>query len=78
MIDAENGWKGIMGRTAEEVLEYMKELLETYLGELNGLEKNEFAYGEKTAYVECLEMIQIWEHARAMGLDYEVEKRFPI
>lgn len=67
-----------MGRTAEEVLEYMKELLETYLGELNGLEKNEFAYGEKTAYVECLEIIQFWEKAQTFGLDYDIENRYPI
>lgn len=67
-----------MGRTAEEVLEYMKELLEVYLSELNGYEKNAFAYGEKTAYVECLEVIQLWEKAQTFGLDYDIEQRYPI
>ena len=67
-----------MGRTAEEVLEYMKELLEVYLAELNGYEKNAFAYGEKTAYVECLEVIQLWEKAQTFGLDYDIEPRYPI
>ncbi len=67
-----------MGRTAEEVLEYMKELLEVYLAELNGYEENAFAYGEKTAYVECLEVIQLWEKAQTFGLDYDIEQRYPI
>lgn len=67
-----------MEKTAEEVLSYMKELLETYLAELNGFEKNAFAYGEKTAYVECLEIIQFWEKAQTFGLDYDIENRYPI
>ena len=67
-----------MGKTAEEVLGYLKELLEVYLAELNGSEKNQFAYGEKTAYVECLEIIQLWEKAQTFGLNYDIEKRYPI
>ncbi len=67
-----------MGKTAEEVLGYLKELLEVYLAELNGAEKNTFAYGEKTAYVECLEIIQLWEKAQTFGLNYDIEKRYPI
>ena len=67
-----------MDNTAEKILRYMKELLELYLGELNGLEYDVFVFGEKTAYVECLELIQTWEHARSAGLDYDIEKRFPI
>ena len=56
----------------------MKELLEYYLEELNGREANAFCYGEKTAYVECLEMIQKWHRSKEIGLDYEIEKKYPL
>lgn len=56
----------------------MLAVLEVNLRELSGLEKNAFAFGEKTAYVECLEMIQSWEYAHGAGLNYDIEKRFPI
>lgn len=64
--------------SAEEVLTYIKELFESYLEELNGTEKREFSYGEKTAYVECLEIVQKWERASEIGLNYDIEKRFPL
>lgn len=67
-----------MDRSAEGILKYLIELLEYYLGELNGLEEDRFFLGEKYAYVECLEIIQEWENAKFLGLDYDVEKRFPI
>lgn len=67
-----------MDRSAETVLGYMKELLEYYLDALNGRESNEFCYGGKTAYVECLEIIQQWENAKSIGLDYEIEKKYPL
>ncbi|PWM71118.1 MAG: hypothetical protein DBX59_09565 [Bacillota bacterium] len=65
-------------KTAKEILLNMKEVLEYYLEELNGMEDNQFAYGEKTAYVECLEMIQDGDKENIFGLDYNIEKRYPI
>ena len=68
-------------KTAEQVLRDMITLLTTYLKELSqtfGLPISEFVYGEKTAYVECLEWIQQWEHAKENGLNFDVEKRFPL
>ncbi len=64
--------------TAEETLKYMIELLTQTLEELEDAidEGDEFVYGEKTAYVECLEWIQKWGKASLNGLDYNIEKRF--
>lgn len=71
-----------MKKTAEEVLKDMIALCTAYLTDLQTVRKNEpthqFAYGEKTAYVECLEMIGRWEHAERYGLDFVVEHRFSL
>ncbi|MBQ8428034.1 MAG: hypothetical protein IJX18_02135 [Clostridia bacterium] len=68
-------------KNAAEILSYLERLLTEYLEELaeiTSTDKNQFAYGEKTAYVECLEIIQQWD-ASTWGLqDLSVEKRFPL
>ncbi len=38
----------------------------------------EFLRGEIYAYVECLEILQLCPRFCALGIDYEVEKRFPL
>lgn len=71
-----------MKKTAEEVLVGMIGLFIEYLCELQdataGAPDCQFAYGEKTAYVECLEMIGKWECAAQFGLDFDVEERFAL
>lgn len=70
--------------SSEEVLQYITDRLIDYLD--NDLSEQpecyddwEFVFGEKTAYVEVLEMIrERWDHASDNGLDFEIEKRFPI
>ncbi len=63
----------------EEILIYLIRRLEDNLLELSGSEAgDEYAYGQKVAYAECLEIIRHWKDARKYGLDYEVEDRFPI
>lgn len=65
--------------TAHDILIKITETLLKYLEELSCLEKsNEFAYGERVAYIECLEMIQRWEHADKNGLDFDIEARYPL
>ncbi len=67
--------------TAEETLEYLIELFLYYLEELKEVDeynKNPFVHGEKTAYVECLEIIQKWSKSTIYGLNFDIEKRFPI
>ena len=70
-----------MKKTATELLNDMISLLIAYLEELSPSSANDtdsFCYGEKTAYVECLEYIQQWEYAEQHGLAFNVEKRFPL
>lgn len=70
-----------MKQSADEVLKDMIGLLLQYVDELSKeqSDKNaEFAYGERTAYTECLEMLQKWENAEAAGLDFDVEEKYPL
>ena len=65
--------------TAEQVLAYLIETLETNLAELLGAEfKNEFVVGEWYAYIECLEVILYWKKAKEFGLDYNPELKYNI
>ena len=66
--------------SAVETLEYIIELLLYYLENLSadGLKGDGFILGEKTAYAECLEIVQLWEHAQKSGLDFDIEARFPL
>lgn len=66
--------------TAEEILMEMIKLFQEYLEDIQetGKDKEGFLYGEKTAYVECLEIIQRWQKAKAYGLNYKIEERFPL
>ena len=68
-------------RNAEELLKGMIQRLLVYLEELaecTNCPEEQFAYGEKTAYTECLEWIQYWENAELCGLDFDIEKRYPL
>ncbi|MBQ8885909.1 MAG: hypothetical protein IJY62_06050 [Clostridia bacterium] len=68
--------------SAEKVLVYMIEIFQEYLNYLNDRDETdkdfEFYSGEKTAYVECLEIIQSWEQAKKHGLNFNVEQRYPL
>ena len=66
---------------ATVILHDVIELLILALSELDGVRNEpstQFAYGERVAYVECLEWIAQWKQAPQHGLDFDVEKRFPI
>ena len=67
--------------SAEETLNYIIELFLNYMEELSAAhypEKEQFILGERTAYVECLEIIQFWEHAHKNGLNFNIEAKFPV
>lgn len=64
-----------------ELLHDMIELLTSYLDELSDVcdsAEEQFAYGEKTAYVECLELLSLWDKAEEHGLNFNIEQRFPL
>ena len=65
--------------TAEQVLAYLINILETNLTELKETKfKNEFIVGEWYAYIECLEIIEHWKKAKKFGLDYNPETKYNI
>lgn len=67
--------------TAKETLSYVIRVVTEYLNEIQRQDPNnqdDFTYGAKTAYVECLEMIQFWEEADNEGLDYNIEDLYPL
>lgn len=67
--------------TAEQVLKKMINLLGEYLDglkEYGDREGEQFQYGEKVAYVECLEYIQLWENSEKFGLDFDIESKYPL
>lgn len=64
-----------------ETLIYIIDLFTYYLDQLidvKDVDDEQFLYGEKTAFVECLEVIQYWEGASKNGLDYKIEERYPL
>ena len=70
-----------MKKNAQDTLTYLIDLLTLYLGELEQVTDcadQQFVYGEKTAYLECLEVLAQWENAEQNGLDFIVEERYPL
>lgn len=66
-------------KEAETLLEEIIENLELCLQELSDTDESDlFCHGEKTAYIECLEWIQDWEKASEKGLNFDIEKRYPL
>lgn len=67
---------------AEETLEYLIGVLKCNLDELYGALPAEcnrhFVLGEKTAYVECLEIIQLWDKSADRGLNGAIEQNYPL
>lgn len=67
--------------SSEEILANLTELLLYYLEELKCIQDNsneQFVYGERTAYVECLEIMQYWNQAREYGLNFDIESKYPL
>lgn len=68
-------------RTAEGILIYLAELILFYMEELkeaNKTDSNQFCYGEKTAYIECFELICCWNKAEEYGLNFNIEDEYPL
>lgn len=67
--------------TAEQVLKTMIKVLGEYLEGLKNfrdVDGEQFQYGEKVAYTECLEYIQLWKDSKKFGLDFDIEGKYPL
>lgn len=66
--------------TASQTLKYIIGLLTYYLenDKTDNPSISEFIMGERTAFVECLEIIQLWKSADRHGLNFDIEARFPL
>ncbi len=67
--------------TADETLSYAINYLLLILQELSEITdcpSQAFDYGQKTAFTECLEILQLWTKARNGILNFDIEKRFPL
>lgn len=70
-----------MGKlTAEEALKDLISEVIAMLVELNEVTDGDelFIEGEKTALVECLEILKAWEDADDNGLNFNIEEVFPL
>ena len=65
-----------MKTTNDRLLLSLIEYITTALNELNALPLSDFDYGQKSAVVECLEVLQSLGLRRL--LDYDIEKRDPV
>ena len=68
-------------KTAKATLIYMIDLLSYYLRELKDVQDSQdeqFLYGEKLAYTECLEILSQWKNAEKFGVPRDIEKVFPL
>ena len=68
-------------KSSDEVLQMMIETLLIYIEELfdyKNVEGQQFQYGERLAYTECLEWIKEWEHAKRNGLNFDIEEKYPL
>lgn len=66
---------------AENTLKHVIDLLITNLQELKEVRDEapvQFQYGEKTAFVECLEAIRLWDGAEHYGINFDIEKQFTL
>ena len=59
------------------MISHLTEALEE-LSNVSNQPSTQFVYGEKTAYVECLEWLSEWEQASEHGLNFDVEERYPL
>ncbi len=64
--------------TAKETLIYIIDVLTCYLEDLKHLPKSDFIQGERIAYVETLEIIQMWKESKLHGLQDAVEDKYPL
>ena len=48
------------------------------MAEYKDVANEQFEYGEKTAYVEVLEMFQEIDKAKELDIDFDIEEKYPL
>ncbi len=66
------------GETLECLIEVISQNVTELYGTLPASSNAHFIHGEKTAYVECLEIVQYWEKAAECGLSGRIEEKYPV
>ena len=64
--------------SAKEIILYIINLYTAYLDELKAMPCTDFIHGEMTAYVETLEIIQMFQQNLTADLNYVIEDRYKI
>ncbi len=64
--------------TLDDFVESILENLEELNLPLNAYPNSEFVHGEKTAFVECLELLEEQDETLRKKLPRDLEKRYPI
>ncbi len=68
-------------KTDRETLIALMTFLKHNLEELKDIrddDENQFAYGEKVAYLECYERLGLWRDAAAYGWNPSAEDEYPL
>ena len=66
-------------QTLIRLIEMLRERLDEINEPLDDSDNADFILGSKTAYVECLEMIQsVWAHIATEDLNENIEEQYPI
>lgn len=66
---------------SENESDLIERWLESVIAELSEIKDEadgQFAYGEKVAYTECYEKLEIWKEAKKYGWEEDIEKKFPL
>ena len=71
----------MVNKNSDEILKTLIFFLKQNLKELSKYKDKagqQFQYGEKIAYTECLEVIQDWNKAKSNNLNFDIEKKYPL
>lgn len=71
----------MVNKNSDEILTTLIFFLKQNLKELSKYKDKtgeQFQYGEKIAYTECLEVIQDWDKAKLNNLNFDIEKKYPL
>ena len=63
--------------TLKDLADFLLKCIEELM-EYKETTESEFQYGERVAYTECLEYLQYLTTGIDLGLDFDIEERYPL